>query len=82
MPGANDKLTDDQELAVRWYLDRLDTIATSVYLRMVTGCTNAVLQYLHGGQGLAPVVSDHWASLLLNSLSEYFICKQVSLDVN
>jgi len=49
---------------------------------MVTGCANAVLQYAHCGQGPAPVVSDHWAPRFLNRHSEYFIRKQVSLDVN
>jgi len=81
-PRANHKLTDDQELAVCQYLDRLDTIDTSARLQMVTGCANAILQYAHCGQGPAPVVSDHWAPRFLNRHSEYFIRKQVSLDVN
>jgi len=49
---------------------------------MVTGCANAVLQFAHCGQGPAPVVSNHRASRFLNRHSEYFIRKQVSLDVN
>jgi len=83
-PGANHKLTDDQELAVCQYLDWLDTIGTSACLQMVTGCANAVLQYAHCGQGPAPVGSDHWAPRFkfLNRHSEYFIRKQGSLDVN
>ena len=46
------------------------------------GCVNAVLQYAHCGQGLAPVVRNHWAPRFLNSHSEYFIHKQVSHDIN
>ena len=81
-PGTNHKLTDDQELAVCQYLDRLDAIGTSARLQMVTGCANAILQYAHAGPEPAPVVSDHWAPRFLNRHSEYFIRKQISLDVN
>ena len=65
-PGANHKLSDDQELAVCQYLDRLDTVGTSARLQMVSGCPNAILQYAHSGPEPPPTVSDHWTNRFLS----------------
>jgi len=45
--GANSKLSEDQELAVCQYLDRLDTIGTCARPQMVSSCANAILAYGH-----------------------------------
>ena len=81
-PGTNLKLTEDQELAVYQYLDRLDSIGTSAPQQMVAGCPNAILQYGHIGEGAAPVVGSHWASRFLARHPEYHIRKQRSIDIN
>ena len=81
-PGANRKLTEDQELAVCQYLDRLDTIDTSARIQMVSGCANAILQYSHLGDRPAPRVGDHWAPRFLDRHPEYFIRKQHTIDAD
>ena len=61
-PGANHKLSDDQESAVCQYLDRLDSVGTSAHLQIVSGCANAILQYAYSGREPAPTVSHHWTN--------------------
>jgi len=82
MPVTNHRLTDDQELAVCQYLDRLDNISTSARLQMVTGCANDILQYGHCGSEPAPIVSDHWAQRFQHRHPEYYICKQVTIEID
>ena len=81
-PGANLKLSEDQELAICQYLDRLDTVGTSARLQMVSGCANAILQYSHTGSGPVPVVSTQWTPRFLTRHPEYFIRKQQTIDIN
>jgi len=81
-PGTNLKLTEDQELAMCQYLDRLDSIGTSAPQQIVAGCANAILQYGHIGEGAAPVVGSHWAPRVLARHPEYHIRKQCSIDIN
>lgn len=52
--GANSKLSEDQELAVCQYLDRLDTIGTCARLQMVSSCANAILSSGHTSSDPAP----------------------------
>ena len=49
---------------------------------MVTGCANAILQYGHSGSEPATIVSDHWAQRFLRRHPEYFIHKQVPIDID
>ena len=65
-PAANYRLSEDQELAVCQYLDRLDAIGTSARLQMVTSTANTILRNSHDSIGLAPIVDDHWAQRFLN----------------
>jgi len=81
-PGANHKLSDDQESAVCQYLDHLDTVDTTAQLQMVSGCPNAILQYAHTGLEPAPVVSTQWAPHFLDHHTEYVICKQQCIDID
>jgi len=78
--GANCRLSDDQELAVCQYLDRLDAIGTSACLQMVTSCANAILAYGHTGSGPAPLVGDHWAPRFLDHHLEYHVRKQQTIN--
>ena len=64
-PGANRKLSEDQEAAVCQYLDRLDMLGTSARLQMVSSCANAILQKSYIGSGTAPIVSEQWARRFL-----------------
>lgn len=81
-PATNRKLSDDQELAVCQYLDRLDTIGTSARLQMVSSCANAILQSAHTGPEPAPLIGDHWAPRFLQRHPEYFIRKQQTIDAD
>ena len=74
------RLSDDQELAVCQYLDRMDSIGTSARLQMVTSCANTILRNAHTGPSLPPVVSNQWANGFLNRHPEYFVRKQKSID--
>ena len=46
-PAANRKLSEDQELTVCQYLDRLDMIGTSARMTMITSCANSILRRSH-----------------------------------
>ena len=81
-PGANRKLSEDQELAVCQYLDRLHTIGTSARIPMVSSCANAILGYGHTGQDPPPRVGDHWASRFLDRHPEYHIRKRKLIDAD
>lgn len=79
-PGSNHRLSDDQELAVCQYLDRMDNIGTSARLQMVTSCANTILRNAHTSPSPPPVVSNQWANRFLNRHPEYFGRKQKSID--
>ena len=81
-PGANRKLSEDQELAVYQYLDPLDSIGTSARIAMVSSCANAILGYGHTGSDPPPRVGDHWASRFLDRHPEYHIRKQKTIDAD
>ncbi|KAA8911523.1 hypothetical protein FN846DRAFT_412563 [Sphaerosporella brunnea] len=75
-PASNRKLTEEQELAVCLYLDRLGgattTETSSTRLEMVTGCANGILQRAHTDPSIpAPVVGEHWARRFLARHPEY-----------
>jgi len=73
--AANQKLSEDQEVAVRQYRDRLDMVGTSTRLPIVTGCANTMLQQAHTGPSTVPVLSEQWSRHFLSQHPEYFICK-------
>jgi len=81
-PGANWTLSEDQEAAVRQYLDRLDMLGTCARLQMVSSCANAILQKSYIGSGTAPIVSEQWARPFLARHPEYYIRKQRTIDVD
>ena len=81
-PGANRKLSEDQEAVVCQYLDRLDMLGTSARLQMVSSCANAILQKSYIGSGTAPIVSEQWARRFLARHPEYYIRKQRTIDVD
>ena len=80
--AANRKLSEDQEVAICQYLDRLDIVGTSARLQMVTGCAKTILQQAHIGSSPPPVVSEQWSRRFLSRHPEYFIRKQPTIDVN
>ena len=81
-PGANRKLSEDEEVAVCQYLDRLDMLGTSARLQMVSSCANAILQKSYIGSGTTPILSEQWARRFLTRHLEYYIRKQSTIDVD
>jgi len=80
---VNRKLTEEEELAVCQYLDRLDHIGTSARLHMITTCANAILLHAQEDPSIpTPVVSEHWARRFLTRHPEYHIRKQYTLDAD
>jgi len=80
---VNRKLTEEEELAVCQYLDRLDHIGTSARLDMITTCANAILLHAQEDPSIpTPVVSEHWARRFLTRHPEYHIRKQYTLDAD
>jgi hypothetical protein len=80
----NKRLTDDQELAVCLYLQRLDTIGISARFPMVT---NSILRRSYDSAAAAldsiippPTVSSCWTSRFLKRHPEFYIRKQKSLE--
>jgi len=49
---TNRRLSEEEELAVCQYLDRLDMIGTSARLHMITGCANAILLRVYSDQSI------------------------------
>ena len=47
-PGTNKRLSEDEELAVCLYLDRIEAIGTAARKQMITGCANDILRNYHG----------------------------------
>ena len=47
-PGTNKRLSEDEELAVCLYLDRIEAIGTAARKQMITGCANDILRHYHG----------------------------------
>ena len=81
-PAANRKLSEDQELAVCQYLDRLDTIGTAVRLTTITSFANSVLRRSHTDPATPPpTVSENWARRFLNRHREYYVRKQKTIDI-
>ena len=81
-PGANRKLSEDQELAVYQYLDRLDAVGTSARIPMVSSCGNAILGYGHTGPDPLPPVGDHWVPCFLDPHPDYHIRKQKTIHAD
>ena len=80
-PAENKKLSEDQELAVCQYLDRLDTIGTAACMIMITNCANSILRRSHTDTTTPPpTVSEKWARLFLNRHPEYYVRKQKTID--
>ena len=80
-PAANKKLSEDQELAVCQYLDRLDTIGTAARMIMITNCANSILRRSHTNTTTPPpTVSEKWARHFLNRHPEYYVWKQKTID--
>ena len=80
---VNRRLTEEEELAVCQYLDRLDHIGTSARLNMITTCANAILLHAQEDQSIpTPVVSEHWSGRFLARHQEYHIRKQYTLDTD
>ena len=46
-PGPNKRLSEDEEIAVCLYLDRLEAIGTAARKQMITGCANDILRHYH-----------------------------------
>ena len=44
-PSTNKRLSEDEELAVCLYLDRLEAIGTAGRKQMITGCANDILRH-------------------------------------
>jgi len=80
---TNRRLSEEEELAVCQYLDRLDRIGTSARLHMITGCANAILLHVHSDQSIPiPSVGEHWAWRFLDRHPEYHIRKQHMIDTD
>jgi len=81
--SVNRKLTEEEELAVCQYLDRLDKIETSARLHMIRGCANAILLQMHSDQSLPiPLVGEHWARRFMDRHPECHIRKQYTIDLD
>ena len=81
-PAANRKLSEDQEIGVCQYLDRLDVVGTSARLQMVTGCANSILQQAHTVPSPALVLSKQWLRHFVTRHPEYSIGKQHAIDAD
>jgi hypothetical protein len=83
VPGPNKRLSEDQELAVCLYLDRLDDIGTCARKKMVTSCANAILADAHEDPNTEPpLVGPRWTKRFLDRHPEYFIRKQSTMDID
>ena len=86
-PAPNKRLSEDEELAVCLYLERLDCIGTSARLPMVTGCANAILRRKYQLTFTAPsmpppTVGATWTAHFLERHPQFHIRKQKTLDLN
>ena len=77
-PGANKKLSPDQEMAVCEYIDRLDIIGFSAREFMITDCANNILARAHTPvEGFSPpTVGIHWTPRFLERTAKYGFVKQ------
>ena len=81
-PAANRKLSEDQELAVCQYIDRLDSIGTAVRTTTITTFANSILRRCHTDTATPPpTVSENWARRFLNRHREYYVRKQGAIDI-
>jgi hypothetical protein len=84
-PGTNKRLSEDEELVVCLYLDRLEAIGTAARKQMITGCANDILR-----RGFTPSESDteppkvglHWTRRFLERHPEFKVRKQRNIDSN
>jgi hypothetical protein len=79
--GQNKALSDDQELAICHYLDRLDQIGLPARIRTITACANAILQQskstsMDADANEKPTVSKMWTRRFLLRHPQYYVRKQ------
>ena len=80
-PATSRRLSEDQELTVCQYLDRLDTIGTTARMIMITSCANSILRRNHTDTTTPPpTVSEKWARRFLNRYPKYYVRKQKIID--
>ena len=75
-------MTDEQELAVCRYLDRLDAIGVPAKRSMISTCANSILAQSHTDLTIPfQPVGQHWGQRFLRAHLEYRVQKQKTLDV-
>jgi hypothetical protein len=81
--GHNKTLTDDQELVVYHYLDRMDQISTFVRPRMLRSVTNSILaRNYYEPNTPPPLIGPDWWRRFLKRYLEYIKRKSKPLIYN
>ncbi len=76
------RLSEEQELALCHYLDRLDQVGAAARRPMLMHCANALLQQSHNDlTNPPPTIGRNWPQRFLERHPEYHIRKQKSLAV-
>jgi len=80
--APNRKLSQDEELALCQYLNRLDEIGVPARYRQIGSYANEILARAHTDSSIpVPTVSHMWTRRFLERHPEYLIRKQKTLDV-
>ncbi|KAF2186064.1 hypothetical protein K469DRAFT_153660 [Zopfia rhizophila CBS 207.26] len=80
-PQGNQKLTEEQDLALLRYCDAIDDISFGLHQTLVTQQANALLAEVHHSQGPLLTVGKQWVKRWLQSKLQYQRVKVKPIEV-
>lgn len=78
--ASNKALTDEQEQAIRDYIEHLDSVNMSATVKLLMSAANYLLTEAHMNSSSPPTVGSHWASQFLERNPQYLKQKQKPLS--
>ena len=80
-PSTNQKLTEEQDLALERFLDVIDDIGFGIHAGLVAQQANALLAESHTGSDPPPTVGKHWPARWLKAHPKFMRVKAKPIEV-